>query len=313
MRNRVYFIAITSMLWLIIIGTYLCYQIYSFFYFRSEKFLKIKDGIRNHTKNCNELNHRIEELKSAYVDIKSYDYGKGSIKDTSNYNFKRTHWKNIIKNNRVHNCSSTVCKNASDQPFKYLCKYFDIKINEDTLSNFESVLNDFAAAEQGKMLLQKEKNLILLSTKKDISALIYYFSKNKLAKRLGFESIDLSDLYFPVYTFQYISAGGNSSLKCDIKLNVENLNKFVIYLNELVKFRKSIDGQRALMTSQLRERIKFRDCFTCKICGISTNDEKNLLLEIDHIIPLSKGGITSEENLQTLCWRCNRSKGVKVV
>ncbi len=67
------------------------------------------------------------------------------------------------------------------------------------------------------------------------------------------------------------------------------------------------------MTSWLRDKIKKRDCFTCKICGISTNDEKNLLLEIDHIIPLSKGGITSEENLQTLCWRCNRSKGSKVV
>lgn len=124
MRNRVHFIAITSMLWLIIIGIYLCYQIYSFFYFRSEKFLKIKDGIQNHTKNCNELNHHIEELKSSYVDIKSYNYGDSNMKDISNYNFKRTHWKNIRKNNQVHNCSSTVCKNASDQPFKYLCKLF---------------------------------------------------------------------------------------------------------------------------------------------------------------------------------------------
>gem|GEM_PF-6051369 len=37
----------SSIFWLIIIGTYLCYQIYSFFYFISEKFLKIKDGIQN--------------------------------------------------------------------------------------------------------------------------------------------------------------------------------------------------------------------------------------------------------------------------
>ena len=289
------------------------YQIYSFFYFRSERFLKIKDGIQKHIKNCNELNHHIEELKSSYVSVKSYDYGESSIEDSSNYNFKRKKWKEISKNNQVHNCSSTVCKNASDQPFKYLCKYFDIKINEDTLSSFESVLNDFSAAEQGKTLLQNEKDSILLSIKNDIPALIYYFSKNKLTKKLGFEVIDFSDFYFPVYTFQYVSSGGNSSLKCDIKLNIENLNKFVIYLNELVKFRKSVDGQRALMTPQLREKIKVRDLYTCKICGISANDEKNLLLEIDHIMPLSKGGITSENNLQTLCWRCNRSKGSKIV
>ncbi|WP_411815422.1 HNH endonuclease [Kurthia gibsonii] len=38
----------------------------------------------------------------------------------------------------------------------------------------------------------------------------------------------------------------------------------------------------------------------------------NLLLEIDHIIPISKGGMSSEDNLQTLCWKCNRSKGAKI-
>ncbi|MCR5460868.1 MAG: HNH endonuclease [Acetatifactor sp.] len=25
--------------------------------------------------------------------------------------------------------------------------------------------------------------------------------------------------------------------------------------------------------------------------------------------PVSKGGITEEDNLQTLCWKCNRKKG----
>lgn len=90
------------------------------------------------------------------------------------------------------------------------------------------------------------------------------------------------------------------------------MNKFVVYLNDLVKFKKSVLGQRALMTSNLREKIKTRDNHTCKKCGLSTKVEKNLLLEIDHIMPLSKGGITSEDNLQTLCWRCNRTKGSKI-
>ena len=162
-------------------------------------------------------------------------------------------------------------------------------------------------------MLQRERDNILMSVSKSIPSLIFQFSKKKLIKKLGFENIDLSDLYFPVYTFQYVSAGGNSSSRCDIKLNVENLDKFVIYLGELVKFRKSVAGQRALLTSGLREKIKDRDNYTCKYCSLSVRDEKNLLLEIDHIIPLSKGGITSEDNLQTLCWKCNRSKGSKVI
>lgn len=296
----------------VIIIAYLVYQIYVFLYFRSKQFLKIKDSIKDHIKNCNELNHHIEDLKGTYIGIKSYDYGQGVLRDESVYNFKRKEWKKMLSANHVHNCSASVCKNASIQPFKYLCKYFDIKVNEDTLSNFENVLNNFDAAEQGKVLLQKERDLILDNIKNDIPQLVYKFSKKRLIKKLGFEIIDLSDLYFPVYTFQYVSAGGNSSSRCDIKLDVENLNRFVIYLNDIIKFRKSIKGQRALMTSKLREEIKIRDNYACKKCNLSIRDEKNLLLEIDHIIPLSKGGITSEDNLQTLCWRCNRSKGAKV-
>jgi hypothetical protein len=304
---------ISPKLGLLILLAIATYQIYAYTYFISIKFKSIKESIKKHTDNSNGLNHHIQELKCSYINVKSYDYGNSSLQDNSRYNFKRREWSNELKNNQVHNCTSTVCKNASAQPLKYLCKYFSIKTDEDTLSNFENVLNDFAAAEQGKKLLLAEREIIINSIKNNIPALIYALSKEQLIKKLGFERIDLSDLHFPVYTFQYVSAGGNSSARCDIKLDVENLNKFVNYLNDLLKFRNSIQGQRALMTSKLREQIKQRDNYTCKSCRISTHTERNLLLEIDHIIPLSRGGLTYESNLQTLCWRCNRSKGAKIL
>lgn len=289
------------------------YQIYAYTYFNGQQFKSIRESIKKHTDNSNELNHHIQELKCSYVNVKSYDYGTSSLQDNSRYNFKRREWSIELRNNQVHNCTSTVCKNASAQPFKYLCKYFNIKTDEETLSNFENVLNDFAAAEQGKKLLLAERETILNSIKSDIPSLIYMLSKERLINKLGFETVDISDLHFPVYTFQYVSAGGNSSARCDIKLDVDNLDKFVNYLNDLVKFKNSIQGQRALMTSRLREHIKQRDNYTCKSCSISTHTERNLLLEIDHIIPLSKGGFTTELNLQTLCWRCNRTKGAKIL
>lgn len=290
----------------------LSYIIYRHLYFNSSKFLNLKSDIQKYIKNCNDLNSHINELKSSFVDISTYDYGQGELNDNSNFKFKRKEWQNNIKNHQIYNCSAAVCKSASNQPIKYLCKYFNIETNEATLMSFETVLNDFAAAEQGKELLRNERDSILSGISDSIPKLIIYFNKNMVIRKLGFETYDFSDLYFPVYTFQYVSAGGNSSTKCDIKLNIDNLENLLFYLNDLIKFKKSVQGQRALMTSSLREKIKSRDNFCCKKCSLSIRDEKNLLLEIDHIMPLSKGGITSEDNLQTLCWRCNRTKGSKI-
>ena len=293
-------------------GVFLTYQLFIILYFKSNKFKRIKDSISEHTKNCNDLNHYIQELKCSYVNIKSYDFGQSSMIDSSNYNFKRKEWSKDIKSNQIHHCSNTVCKNASNQPIKYFCKYFDVEKNEETLSNFERVLNDFTSVEQGKLLLQKERDTILKSITKSIPSIVSFFSKNRLIRKLGFEVVDFSDSYIPIFTFQYVSSGGNSSSKCDIKLNIENLNKLINYLNDVIKWRKSIAGQRALMTSKLREKIKERDNYTCCNCNLSIEDEQNLLLEIDHIIPVSKGGLTTKNNLQTLCWRCNRTKGSKI-
>lgn len=288
------------------------YDIYTCLYYNSEKFLKIKDSIKDNTRKCNELNEHIEELKNAYIDIKHIDYGSAEYVDNSVWNYKRPQLKKYRESNNVYNCSRTVCSNAKSQPFKYICKYFNIKADEETLEKFEKVLNDFSAAEQGKNLLKNERDEIVDGVSENIPLLINIFNKKSLIKKLGFNNIDFSQLYFPKYTFRYISSGGNSSMECNVVFNIENLDRFINYLSSIIKFKKSIAGQRALMTSTLREKIKRRDNYTCQQCGLSIKDEPNLLLEIDHIVPLSKGGLTTESNLQTLCWRCNRKKGSKL-
>lgn len=296
-----------------VLGVFIAYRVYSEIYFRSKKFNRIKESISEHTNNCNELNNYIEELKGSYVNIESYNYGTGKMTDNSVYNFQRKEWSKVIQSNKTYHCSASICKNANDQPIKYLCKYFDIENNEESLSKFEKVLNDFTSVEQGKDLIKRERESILSSISKSIPFLIQQFSKEKLTRKLGFEPVDISNTYIPTFTFQYVSAGGNSSSRCDIKLNIENLNQLINYLNDVIKWTKSIAGQRALMNSQLRDKIKERDNYKCCSCSLGIEDEPNLLLEIDHKIPLSKGGMTTYDNLQTLCWRCNRTKGAKIL
>ena len=62
--------------------------------------------------------------------------------------------------------------------------------------------------------------------------------------------------------------------------------------------------ERGKVTNRMRFAIYERDHYRCRNCGRKTND-----LEIDHIIPIAKGGKTTFENLQTLCHRCNVRKG----
>jgi hypothetical protein len=289
------------------------YQIYAYLYFEGKEFKGLKQKISAYTSECNELNDHIEQLKYMQSHAGTKDYGAASLTDNSRYNFKRANWSKTTNTKFVHNCSSSVCKKAGEQPFKYLCKYFEIKPNEASLANYEAMFNDFAAAEQGKALLIMQKKEIIGSISGSIPYLIRQFSAKRVEEKLGFEPVDLGNYYVPVYTFQYVSSGGNSSMRTSISLDAGNLERFIGYLADLVKFRKSVAGQRALMTQSLRNHIKERDDYTCQMCGLSTYDEKNLLLEIDHIQPLSKGGITSEDNLQTLCWKCNRSKGSRVL
>lgn len=296
---------------IIVLIIFVIYKIYEALYFKSKKFLTIKESIKIYANECNELNLHIETLKKSNFNINRIDYGIASYTDNSIFKFKRPKLNQISQKHNIYQCSLSVCKNAQQQPFKYFCKYFNIKPTEETLEQFEKVFNDFSAAEQGKKLLKNKKDEIIIGLGSDIPFLIKKFSYEKLAKKLGFNDIYLDDVYFPKYTFSYVSAGGNSSMKCDIVFDLDNLERFINYLSNIIKFKKSIAGQRALMTSQLREKIKSRDNYTCQICGISTADEPHLLLEIDHIIPLSKNGLTTEANLQTLCWKCNRTKGVK--
>lgn len=295
-----------------IVAVFLAWKIYEALYYNSKSFSSIRERIQAYINDCNALNRHIEELKKTPLGEAQRDYGNATYKDASKWKFKRPELNTVKYSPNIYNCSRTVCDNARKKPFDYLCKYFGFKATEETLEIVENALNNFEAAENGKIALKEERESILLSIQNDIPWLIKKFSKKKLEQRLGFDEVDFGTAYFPKFIFKYVSSGGNASTQCDIIMDIDNLNKFVVYLSEKIKFKKSAAGQRALMTSKLRQFIKERDDYTCKKCGNSVKQEPNLLLEIDHIVPIARGGITTEENLQTLCWKCNRSKGAKI-
>ena len=88
-----------------------------------------------------------------------------------------------------------------------------------------------------------------------------------------------------------------------------------IYRQE--KMQSDIARRRRIRPADKNEVFE-RDNYTCQICGISKDYLDSLcyglgdylLLEADHIQSVSQGGTGRDiDNLQCLCWRCNRKKG----
>lgn len=76
--------------------------------------------------------------------------------------------------------------------------------------------------------------------------------------------------------------------------------------------------KRGLVVSKAKRQAVFeRDGWKCVYCGRRRGEryincrrrEREVALEVDHIVPRSKGGSSDPSNLQTLCSSCNGRKG----
>jgi 5-methylcytosine-specific restriction endonuclease McrA len=70
----------------------------------------------------------------------------------------------------------------------------------------------------------------------------------------------------------------------------------------LLAYRHIPQQSRALS----RKNILLRDRNTCQFCGATFPSSE---LTLDHVLPRSRGGRSSWENLVACCYQCNNSKG----
>lgn len=182
---------------------------------------------------------------------------------------------------------------------------------------------------------------IIKSRNNNISKEIDYKSKVDLVKdKLGNFDVSIEDLNeeklrnIESIVFNDLIEKVNTDFYAEVHLyltrgrihRVVDEKKELFDLNEIIDVLKSIDSskvidgrrfysgevwksiervERAKVSKELRQEIFERDGYTCVNCG-STEKES---LEIDHIMPISKGGKTEPSNLQTLCRNCNIRKG----
>lgn len=100
------------------------------------------------------------------------------------------------------------------------------------------------------------------------------------------------------------------SHKEHISLKTSLWNKNNPYKRSMISHRRK--AKKLLVGGNITARewedllIKYN--YTCLCCKRS-----NIKLELDHAIPLVKGGLNAIENAQPLCRSCNASKGTKTI
>ena len=252
---------------LIAFGTAICRKVY----FKSSKWTEIKN---NYEKQINELiedGNKIIEAQNKFYFYKEYK------------------------------CSREIVRSSSKDPYKYVCKYFDLRIEEKYIDLLQLMKTGFQLIDFNVEKVEKQKKDILKEIKDKVPKFI---SISNLQTQIGF--IPLTNKY-PQYVFV--------SQKCKhvISFNAITCQRFLELLTNDYNKKMFIKEQRRLMTDNLRDFIKERDHYTCQICGISAYTYPDVVLHIDHIIPVSKGGKTECDNLQTLCSTCNLKKSNKIL
>lgn len=280
-------------------------------YYKSPDFLKIKDTCETLMSSQREFNEYIDEKAQSISKL----FGSRSIRtETTNTdvnNYIRPYKKTITP--FTAEVSATVFASAENSPLEYVVKYFypNKKSYPEQIQKLYLLVEELETLKDAKKIIDNYKTEYKQYIG-DVPKFVMENDESGFYSRLGFANIDEGTLTIE-YRFSYTSGGGMAQRSFTVPMTEETIVELIGVLESKLTTGAFAKEQRRLMTKKLRESIKKRDNYTCCNCRNSVYAEPNLLLEIDHIIPVSKGGCTEEKNLQTLCWKCNRSKSNNIV
>lgn len=279
-------------------------------YYDSYDFKKLKNTCEVMMCSQREFNEYITEKVESISKLFGTRIVRNETIYQDEYNYIRPYKKTITP--FTAEVSSAVLSSAENNRLEYVVKHFypyKTKYPEQ-IQKLHLLIEELETLREAKQIIENYK----ADYQKYLCNVPEYVMRNDESgfySRLGFANIDESVLIVE-YKFSYTSGGGKAHRSFTIPMTEENIVELINILESKLTISAFTKEQRALMTKKLRDFIKTRDNFTCCSCGNSTHSEPNLLLEIDHIIPVAKGGYTVENNLQTLCWKCNRLKGSKL-
>lgn len=211
-----------------------------------------------------------ERLNTECISTKDYnDYGKYSVQTILS---RFTMWSNALEK---ANLEKTDFKIISD---------------EDLFDEIE------------KMWILKGKQPTTTDVKKGLSK----FSLNTYIRRFGGWRKAL-EVFIEYINSDKVEEGSGEQFNDNVEIEIDKKYIDGNCKKEIVS-QKPIHRTPRNINARLRFKVMQRDNFKCCACGASPAKDPSVELHIDHILPWSKGGETVEENLQTLCSKCNLGK-----
>ena len=108
----------------------------------------------------------------------------------------------------------------------------------------------------------------------------------------------------PKVKYDYIGKNKPLNLVEEIRIR-NNIKKKVLDIKRILFVLREAKRPATVFN---RFNILERDNFTCQYCGRKAPD---VVLEVDHVIPVCKGGTDASSNLKTACFQCNNQKRAK--
>lgn len=280
-------------------------------YYNSEDFARIKSTCDLLMSSQKEFNEYIDEKVKSISGL----FGTNIVREETiiedEYNYIHPYKKSLTP--FTAEVSASVFSSAENSPLEYVIKQFysNKSLYPEQIQKLQLLIEELETLKEAKQIIENQK-IEIQQYLSEVPSFIMENDEDGFYSRLGFATINEKTLVV-AYKFSYTSGGGKAQRSFTVPMTEETIVALIQKLEDKLTFSAFAKEQRSLMTSKLRQMIKERDRFTCQFCGNSTNQEPNLLLEIDHKIPVAKGGLTEENNLQTLCWRCNRTKGSRLI
>jgi len=167
--------------------------------------------------------------------------------------------------------------------------YLPLLVGELVNSDGSATIRQLAEA-----ILAKDESQVIYYEKRLKDMPLRFLSKHDIITREG----NLVSLNVKKLTFEQKS---QIKMLCDMALR-----EFIVKKGLGLQDNRLLDTDP--LPNSLRDRVLKESDGRCALCGAT---KKERPLDVDHIKPRSKGGKNSYDNLQNLCFECNRLKGNK--